>query len=65
MQQKVLSLDFAITYYQLNCVCVDNWHDLDRFSELSRVEEITSIQPSLLTKQSIAGLEKKMKDLDV
>lgn len=50
-QQKVaLRLDFTITYYQLNCLCVDNWSDIDYFARTSKVEIVTEYKPSSLQK---------------
>ena len=36
-QRTALRLDFTLTYYQLNCLCLDNWSDIDYFARTSKV----------------------------
>ena len=33
-------LDFAITYYQLNCLLTDSFHDPDYFARNSKIDTI-------------------------
>jgi hypothetical protein len=36
-QSEALRLDFTMTYYQLNCLLLDNFHDLEHFTNTSRL----------------------------
>lgn len=65
MLQKILGLDYTITYYQLICLCVSNWNDLNSFSEESRIGDIVSLDPSSLTKADLKDIENKMKALGI
>lgn len=42
-------LDFAMSYYQLNCLLTDNFHDPDYFARNSKIDSIIEHRPLPLT----------------
>jgi hypothetical protein len=44
-----LRLDFTMTFYQLNCLLIDNFHDPDYFARNSKIDTIIEYQPATLT----------------
>lgn len=42
-------LDFIITFYQLNCLLVDNFYDPDYFARNSKIDVIIENKPAMLT----------------
>jgi hypothetical protein len=62
-QRLALRLDFTVTYYQLNCLCVDNWSDIDYFARTSKVEVLTEHKPSTLHKTHLRDIEAKIREL--
>jgi hypothetical protein len=46
--KPALRLDFAMTYYQLNCLLIDNFHDPDYFARNSMIDMIIEHKPAPL-----------------
>jgi hypothetical protein len=44
-----LRLDFTMTFYQLNCLLIDYFHDPDYFARNSKTDTIIDYQPVVLT----------------
>lgn len=65
LQRKALRLDFTLTYYQLNCLSLDNWSDIDYFARTSKVEFLTEHKPSSLQKQHLREIETKIRELEL
>lgn len=51
-----MRLDFTMTFYQLNCLMVDNFHDPDYFARNSKMDIIIDNKPSTLTLSSMSEL---------
>jgi hypothetical protein len=51
-----MRLDYTMTYYQLNCFMVDNFHDPDYFARNSKIDIIIDNKPSPLTLTAMSEL---------
>ena len=54
-------LDFTITFYQFNCLLIDNFHDPDYFARNSKIDVIIDNKPSPLTPSVLPEIEHKLK----
>lgn len=52
-----------MTFYQLNCLLIDNFHDPDYFARNSKIDVIIENKPSVITPQMMAEMEHKLKML--
>jgi hypothetical protein len=50
-----------MTYYQLNCLLVDYFHDPDYFARNSKVEVIIDNKPTILSPSVMPEMEHKLK----
>lgn len=58
-------MDFITTYYQLNCLLLDNFNNPEYFAKYSKLEHITEYKPVQLGLSSIKDVENKLKLLEI
>ncbi len=56
-----LRLDFTMTFYQFNCLLIDNFHDPDYFARNSKIDVIIDNKPTTLTAAVMPEIEHKLK----
>jgi hypothetical protein len=54
-----------MTYYQLNCLLVDSFSELEAFTLSCRLETINDCKPALLCVGNLADLQGKLKVLEL
>jgi hypothetical protein len=54
-----------MTFYQLNCLLIDNFHDPDYFARNSKIDAIVDVPPAVLSAAAKSELEHKLKQLEI
>jgi len=62
-KNELLTVDFLTTYYQLNCLLVDNYNSVDYFEKMSKLEIILDYNPSDLDGRHLEEIELKLQQL--
>lgn len=60
-----LRLDFTMSFYQLNCLLVDSFHDPDYFARNSKIDTIIEYKPAPLPSSCLDELKQKLHHLDI
>lgn len=47
-KNELVLLDFIMSYYQLNCLLIDDFQRMDYFEKMSKLELILEYQPAEL-----------------
>lgn len=56
-------VDFATTYYQLNSLLIEDFHRVDYFEKMSKLDIILETQASELDLRHLEEMESKLKQL--
>ena len=60
-----MSVDFLISYYQLNCILIEDFQRIDYFEKMSKLDLILEVPPIELDASHISDVHFKLGQLDI